>query len=197
MAIPRAPLNILTFPQKWSPAAQVLSLNVLIFPNGDPLLDFAPAFPDATLAFEAHLSSIEQLPLVVPAGPALVIDQDLVERRQFFDALIATFDQPDGTGFKVKPNVPGPPVARPAAIKKYLSSTYRAATGFAKPRTKMTVTDDSYECALRDGKMQKPSGPKASREFSWEEILAFVLRQPLLATKLGLIYSTELHLTDP
>lgn len=197
MAIPRAPLNILTFPQKWTPATRLLSLNILIFPTGDPLADFAPAFPDATLELAAHLSSLDQLPLIVPAGPSLIIDQDPLQRRQFFDALIATFDQPDGTGFKVKPKVAGPPAANPTSVKKYLATSYRQATGFSRPRTQVTVTDDSYECSLRDGKLQKPAAAKASREFYWEEILTFVLRQPMLATKLGLIYLSEVELTDP
>jgi hypothetical protein len=199
MPIPTAALNILTFPQSWDPATQSLSLNILVLPKGDPLADFNPEFPDATLSFEARISSLDQLPGIVAAGPALIVEQDAVERRQFFDALIATFDQPGNNGFKVVPNVPGPASAPPKAVKKYLSSTYREATGFSRPRTQMTVTDASYECALRDGKMEKKAEPfvKPSREFCWEEIFSFVLRQPMLAIKLGLIYKTELSLPDP
>ena len=203
MAIPSKPLNILTFPQHWNPATRLLRLNILVFPTGDPIADFDPPFPDANLAFAAHFSSLDQLPGIVPAGPTLVVDQDPLDRRQFFDALIATFNQPatpaqpNGSGFKVKPNIAGPPPPQPKAVKKYLTSSYRAATRFAKPRTQLTVTDDSYECALRDGKLQEASATPPSREFYWEEILSFVLRQPMLAARLGLIYTTDLRLLDP
>src|SRR5262249_55933870 len=107
---------------------------------------------------------------------------------------IATFDQPDKTGFVIVPNVAGPNSAPPKKVRKYLAASYRDAAGFAKSRTQLTVTDDSYECALRNGEMKPPSDPLVppSREFCWEEIFSFVLRQPMLAINLGLIYKAEL-----
>jgi hypothetical protein len=174
-----------------------MKLNILLFPKGDPITDFVPTFPDATLSFAAHLSSLDQLPGIVPAGPALVVNQDPIDRRQFFDAFMATFNQPNGTGFKVKPHVGGAPGPQPKAVKKYLTGSYRTGTAFSKPRTQLTVTNDSYECALRDSTVQKRTASKPSREFYWEEILSFVLRQPMLATRMGLIYATEVLLPDP
>jgi len=197
MAIPSKPLNILTFPQHWDPITRVMELNFLLFPKGDPIADFVPAFPDANLAFAAHLSSLDQLPAVVPAGPALVVTQDPIERRKCFDAFTTTFNQPNDTGFKVKPHVAGAPSPQPKAVKKYLTASYRSATSFSSPRTQLTVTNDSYECALRDSTVQKRPANKPSREFYWEEILSFVLRQPMLATSMGLIYATEVLLVDP
>jgi len=200
MPIPTAPINILTFPQRWDPLAKRLTLNILLLPKGDPVADFAPAFPDARLAFEAHIiPSLEQLPVSVPAGvPPLDVTQDPIERRQFFDAFTASFDRPDGTGFQVKPHKPGgAPAPKPKAVKKYLTSGYREAARFSAPRTRFAVTDGAYECALRDGPSKRPGGPPPPRTFYWEEILSFVLRQPLLAEKLGLLYRTHLDLPAP
>ena len=130
MSIPSAPINILTFPQRWDPAAGRLSLTILFLPKGDPTADFVPAFPDANLSFEARLiPSLDQLPTSVPAGPPLLVAQNPIERRQFFDELIASFDLPDNTGFQVKAHAPGPvpPSPKPREVKKYLTSEYRAA----------------------------------------------------------------------
>ena len=196
MEIPSKPLNILTFPQHWNPTTGLMRLNLLVFFTGDPIADFVPAFPDANLVFAPHFSTLDQLPGSGAAGAALLVDQRPLERRQFFDALMATFNQPD-KGFEIKPNVAGPASAQPKAVKKYLASSYRVATDFARPRTQLAVTDDSYECALRDGKLEPASHIPPSREFCWEEILSFVLRQPMLASRLGLIYTTDLPLPDP
>ena len=85
MPIPSKQLNILTFPQGWDSATQTLAVNILVLPKGDPLGDFAPEFPDASLSFRPHFSSgLETLPTVGSAGPALTIGQDPIERRQFF-----------------------------------------------------------------------------------------------------------------
>ena len=192
MPIPSKPLNILTFPQEWNAATETLSVSLLILPTGDPLADFAPEFPDGTLVFAPHITAgLDALPTVTPAGPALPIDQDPLERRQFFDELIGTFNQPD-SGFKVRAHLPSDVLKEPAAVKKYLTSSYRAATRFASPRTKLLVSDDSYECALKDGPLEKRPSTGPSRSFYWEEIFSFVLRQRMLAMKLGLIYKTTL-----
>jgi hypothetical protein len=163
MSIPSKPLNILTFPQAWDAATKTISLNILILPKGDPLNDFVPEFPDGTVEFAAHTTAgLVALPPITPAGPTFAIDQDPVERRQFFDELIGTFNQPN-SGFKVRPHLPTDVPKKPTAVKKYLTSSYQAATRFASPRTKMLVTDDSYECALKDGPMDVLPHPHPPR----------------------------------
>jgi hypothetical protein len=191
--IPSAPLNILTFPQRWNHLTRELSLHILILPKGDPLTGFSPAFPDATLALSAHfIPSLQQLPTSVPAGPALVITQDPAERRAFFDELLRVLHLTPN--FRILPSSnPGP---APSAVKKFLTSSYREASRFTARRTRFAVTDASYECALRDDPSAPSSGgPKP--EFYWPEILSFVLRQPELAIKLGLIYRTSVTLPAP
>lgn len=191
--IPSAPLNILTFPQRWNHQTGELSLHVLVLPKSDPLAGYVPSFPDATLALGAHLiPSLQQLPASVPGGPVLPIAQDPAERRTFFDELLRVLNL--SPGFRVLPSVgPGP---TPRGVKKFLTSSYREATRFAAPRTPLAVTDSSYECALREDPGQlSATGPKP--EFYWPEILGFVLRQPELAVKIGLLYRTHLTLPDP
>ncbi len=191
--IPSAPLNILTFPQRWNPAAGTLSVHVLVLPKGDLENDFAPAFADATIALNAHLiPSLTQLPVSVTAGPALVIGQNPAARRECFDELLRVL----GTtpGFRILPS--GAPGPTPVGVRKYLASSYQEATHHAPRRTRMAVTDASYECALVDDPGQAPAaGPKP--EFYWPEIIGFVLRQPELAVQLGFLYRTELPLAAP
>src|SRR5438067_1654301 len=89
MTIPSAPLNILTFPQRWNGPANTLDLNVLVLPKGDPAAGFVPAFPDATLTLNAHVvSGLDALPVAVPPAKGLAIDQDPADRRAFFDELL-------------------------------------------------------------------------------------------------------------
>jgi len=66
MPIQSAPLNLLTFSQRWVPHPPgledpFLSLHVLVIPKGDPTQNFngaATPFADANLAFEAVGSSL-------------------------------------------------------------------------------------------------------------------------------------------
>src|SRR5262249_4816951 len=130
-----------------------------------------------TVAFHAHfVPTLQQLPASVPPGPALVVAQDPVERRKFFEELLRILNLTPN--FRILPSSNAGQT--PSAIKKFLPSRYREATPFAARRTPFAVTDASYECALRDG----PTGPSSGGpkpEFYWPEILSFVLRQPELA----------------
>lgn len=199
MPIPSQPLNLLAFPQAWDAGARRLSLRFLVLPKGDPEADFTPAFPDAALAFTARaVPSLDALPTLAASAVqplALAADTvDPVERRRVFDAFVGTFDQPDGSGFQVGPAAG--PVEQPRAVKKLLTASYQAANRAAAPRTRFAVGEEAYDCALRDGQTAPPTGVPPSRRFSWEEIWGFVLRQPLLAEKLGLLYRAEVPL-DP
>src|SRR5262249_34002807 len=82
-----------------------------------------------------------------------------------------------------------PPAAKSGfPIRKYLPLSYRKAFNFTAPRTRAAVTDDSYHCAIRDAK--KVDGfQKTPEAISWGKVLAYALRQPLLANGLGMIYT--------
>ncbi|HEY7335875.1 MAG TPA: hypothetical protein VH639_13395 [Bryobacteraceae bacterium] len=180
MPIQAAPINILTFLQGWTP--QRVQFNVLVLPKGDPLADFAPAFPAANLKFRAGvIASLDALPTSAAAAMLPVtVGATPPNRAALFNSLAAKFT------IRVHG---GAIAAAPTAIKKTLPSSYRAATAFAHPKTAVVVTDDSYQCALRDTGAVKGAPGAPSTDFYWEEILGFVLRQPLLAQQMGLIYS--------
>jgi hypothetical protein len=57
------------------------------------------------------------------------------------------------------------------------------------------VTDDGYACAVRNAGPVKSFQPSADA-ISWGRVFAYALRQPLLATSLGMIYQTELGGVD-
>ena len=190
MPIQAAPLNLLTFLQRWgSSAPHRIDFRVLILPKGDPLADFAPAFPAAALKFRAGvIASLEALPTTAAAAwLPVTVKAPPPQRAALFAAVAARFTiRPHG----------GPVAASPAAVRKALPASYRAATAYARARTGVVVTDDSYQCQLRDpGALGAPPGPPPT-DFYWEEILGFVLRQPLLAEQMGLVYRGHFNLPD-
>ncbi|HEY6083709.1 MAG TPA: hypothetical protein VIU45_09645, partial [Chitinophagaceae bacterium] len=72
-------------------------------------------------------------------------------------------------------------------IKKYLPRSYRDSFNFTQPKTQYAVTDDSYVCAIKNAIPSTPFTPEV--KINWGKVFAFILRQPLLAQKLGMIYS--------
>lgn len=193
MAINSAPLNLLVFPQRWQPQAPSLSLSILVLPKGDPRAAFngaATPFADADLAFDAMIvPSLQALPTPAAAQRAGLQIAQPANRRALFDELARSFN--------IREPQPGEPdEPSPAAVKKFLSTSYREATRFASPRTRFAVTDRSYDCALKDAKPATPPPDEPDNRLFWEEVLAFVLRQPLLARELGLIYDATLEMPD-
>ena len=80
-------------------------------------------------------------------------------------------------------------------VNKYLPETYRGAFNFTTPRHKNAKTDDSYHCAIKEPAKKKP-GWKNSDDMSWGQVFAHILRQPMLAKACGIIYSTEITISD-
>jgi hypothetical protein len=194
MPVQAEPINILTFLQNWTSAAaatppQRIIFNVLILPKGDPLTGFAPAFPAANLQFQAGvIASLDTLPVSGAAKLLLVTVNAAPPNRATLFASLAS-------KFTIRPHG-GPAAPTPSAIEKWLPSSYRAATAYARARSSVAVTDDSYQCAIRDaGATTGVPGPPPA-DFYWEEILGFVLRQQLLAQQMGLIYSGHLDLPE-
>lgn len=191
MPNPDPRLSVLTFPQHWD--GTNLTLRVLVLPKGDPrqpLVTGAPAFADAELALDAVvLSGLASLPapgvesmrhrLTIASSP---------QRAALFAELASVFN--------IKP---GPATAprRPAAtqIKKYLTPSYRSSFAFHRSRTPFVVTDDSYRCALTEtSTADRPPRPPLTDEVTWGQVIAFAVKNPLLAERLGLLYA---NLTVP
>ena len=77
------------------------------------------------------------------------------------------------------------------SVKKYLPHTYRASFNFVGPRTPNAVTDDTYHCAVRAAE-RNPAFKQSPEAISWGKVFASAMRQPQLATALGMIYTTEI-----
>src|SRR5690606_16076207 len=77
-------------------------------------------------------------------------------------------------------------------IKKYLPFSYRNGFNFTQPRHPNAVTDDSYQCAVRDKAVLDEHYTRKTN-VSWGKVFANILRQPILARACGLIYKVELQ----
>jgi hypothetical protein len=198
-------ISVLTFPQVFD--GNRLQLNILLVPrlsglwNGDPLLpvihdfpnpgDTTPAFADADLRFQVRaLNGYERFPVNDPVDFTFGLpeaDGAMPDARSLFQSLVG----PGPGRFKLSAGPPrlADPVKPQIFIKKYLPRTYRESFLFTGQRTADAVTDDSYQCAVKEKKELNPNFIPSPDEVSWGEIYAFCLRHPQLARRLGLIRS--------
>ncbi len=197
---------LLTFPQFFD--GNVLKLNIVFLPrNHNPLtgaivdaapIDDAPAFADATMRFVARIVSGQAgMPGSVASLPPVPLTTAVPgNARALFEALAEQFAISKTTANdKVNVNQAGKgaPDARAFAqsVKKYLPETYRKSFNFVAPRTENAVTDDAYRCAVRNA-AYNPAFKRSPDELNWGQVFAAAMRQPKLATALGMIYRTEL-----
>jgi hypothetical protein len=194
MAIATASLNLLAFPQHWDGAG--LTVRFLCLPQGNPREPLQPgliSFADANLQFEARLiGSLDHLPRAadaLPVGP-LPLDEPPEQKAALFAEL-------EENQFKIKPEEPPPPVAPPTpSFRKAVTASYRELVGNRQLSRWLTEEKD-YECALHAARDAQPLEPEVlSDELAWGELLAFALRQPKLATALGLIGQTRVVPAD-
>jgi hypothetical protein len=199
--------SLLTFPQLYDGAK--LGLNIVVLPrNQNPLapaieqnatIPDAPPFAQAKLKFSAKvISGVAGFPdsLSAAATQALVTTAPTLA-PDLFAALGKLFDiDTDSLGQSNK-NLDGNADQRDVAVspalsvQKYLPHTYRQAFNFATPRTRNASTDDTYACAVRNAAPVRTFKPSLNT-ISWGKVFAYALRQPVLATRLGMIYQTEL-----
>lgn len=90
----------------------------------------------------------------------------------------------------------GAPRADSDGIRKYLPKSYRSAFNFTLPRTEFAKTDDSYHCAIRRSPAPDPTFKQSSDDVTWGRVIAFCLRQPNLAARVGLLYRFTLLIGD-
>ncbi len=193
MSIPRSALNLLAFPQRWADGE--LTVRFMCLPQGNPLAPLAlgqPAFSDADLRFEARLvGSLDHLPRAADAvaiGP-LTLDEPPLQKAALFAALADQFT------ISALPPPPEAPLA--PRFYKPVTPSYRALVG--ERRLSGWLADaDAYACALHAGHAAQPAAPvPLSAELRWGELLAHALRQPLLASGLGLIGQLRVPVADP
>ena len=204
---PNQRFSMLTFPQHFD--GNVLALNIVFLPrNQNPLtaaivgaapIADAPAFADANLSFVARIVSGQSgMPGSVPALPPIALPTDApANARALFEALgeQASITNKSATNDNGNINQPGKGAPAPrtlaTSVKKYLPETYRQSFNFVAPRTQNAVTDDAYRCAVRNA-TPNPAFVRSKDELNWGQVFAAALRQPKLATALGMIYQTEI-----
>jgi len=186
-------LRIFPFPQGWD--GTEIPLRLLVAPFGNPLQPLDPGlkpFAQAQLALSAHLiPNLDRLP-----RPADVTERILLEIKTPPD--IEKVYTECAARFNVDPTAPSayvPPTQ--TRFLKMLMPSYLEASGFARPRTELAVTDNRYICALADGPRPDKRPPRPPVPPKWDAVLAMAIRQPVLAERLGLIYITSVKLPDP
>jgi hypothetical protein len=191
-------LSLLPFPQEWDGTS--IRLRILVLPQGDPLSPLltnvppapdSPAFADAKPKLVAELiPSLDALP--APANATAHIPLTTTPPaapRPLFQQLAGRFD--------IAPDPPGQTPRRAGySTRKFLPVSYRNAFNFDRPSTPFAVTDDTYHCLLENPPIKTPQPPPPST-VSWGRVIGYALRQPLLATALGLLYETSLTLPSP
>jgi hypothetical protein len=175
------PLALLAFPQEWQ-ADKIMRIRFLCLPKGDPFQPLATgqaAFVDAKLKFEARLNAGLAGPPQYAGSEKISLEvAEPAEKRKLFEALA------DQIG--INPRAPRKRADTPI-FRKAATETYREVTGDRRLSEYM-VSEKDYECALHTSHNNQPEGPSNPEEqFRWGQIIAFVVRQPALATAMGLI----------
>ncbi len=215
--MPLAPqkLRILTFPQHIE--GDQLKINALLLPT-QKLLNDTSTFPSQinpgttvdlpnfiTADFTLQLNALKglgtypfsDLPSLSPQG---VTVETLATGAAFPPDLPALYEQL-AAQFEIVPknspkNTEGAdgPRAPSDGIRKYLPQSYRGAFNFTLPRTEFAKTDDSYHCAIRKSPAPDPVFKQSEDNITWGRVIAFCLRQPLLAKRIGLLYQLDITL---
>lgn len=207
MALLPEKLRILTFPQRIS--GDQLELNVLLLPT-QGLLNIQqsfgnvdlPKFIGANLQLEVTtLRGLSSYPFSNPDFLGEEVTADTHPTTLAFPANLPLIYKGLAAQFKLTSTNgttdigAGDPWADGEGIRKYLPGSYRSAFNFTTPRTEYAKTDDSYHCAFKNT-TRKLNFQQSGDEISWGRVIAFCLRQPLLAKSIGLLHQWKLTLPD-
>lgn len=180
---PETRLVFLTFPQQWLDG--VLHVRILVLPRGnpiDPLIGAAPAFADSNLKLAVRLiPEPGKLPNASDALAPVSVPWTLpANRRALSEKLADMFNIALGEMVEAAPASP--------PIHKYMPRSFRKAIGRDRSAQGNAVAGDDYRCALHAA-TEKPAAPppKPTDEVSWGDVLHYALRQPLLASELGML----------
>ncbi len=200
--------TILSFPQSFD--GNTIQLNIVVLPrNQNPLtsaitlqppITDAPMFASATLSFTAKvIDSLENFPVTtLPFQPFNLTTQPSGDRTALFNTLAAQFSISNLGAVNTNANVINAknktPLTVDQSVKKYLPLTYRKSFNFTTP-VQNAVVDDSYHCALRN-KGNNGGFTPSGDTISWGQVYAYLLRQPLLAAKAGMLYSATIPVDE-
>ena len=202
-------LRILTFPQRI--AGRALEVRVLVLPT-QRLLEELDDFPS-----HSNPATTVQLPKFIAGSLSLELDAiQGVATYPFSDPTLLAADGASLTTlstnaafpgnlpalyealaeqFSIKPGNGAPaPAANADGIRKFLPTSYRTAFNFTNPRTEFAKTDDSYHCAIKRSSERNKAFVPSSNDVTWGRVVAFCLRQPLVAERIGLLHRLELTL---
>ncbi|MBC6108992.1 hypothetical protein ACFOG5_13295 [Pedobacter fastidiosus] len=199
-------LCILTFPQSYKNGR--LTFNIVIIPrNLNPLLplkDGLAAFADAQLQFKSMvINSLDGLPLTgsISSNPVITLENPVVSTRNTWEALKKQMELSDGMKIddietKKDAQRAGADVNRykERSIRKYLPESYRSAFNFVRAKTKYALSGDEYSCAVKNKNNDNTDRNTQRNTLSWGKVVAFCLRNPALAEKVGLIYKASIEL---
>ena len=210
MALAAEKLRILTFPQRIK--GKHLELRILLLPTQnllyvqdlfDSLLKpgqkvSLPRFIKADLALS--LTTIQGLAAYPFSDPGVLASEgaraDSFDAGLSFPSALPALYEGLASQFKVKPSAPALGAGAPTGdgVRKFLPRSYRQAFNFTQPRTPFASIDDTYHCAIKGSPAPDPTFKNSSDEVSWGRVIAFCLRQPQLAERVGLMFSTPLTL---
>ena len=214
--MPLAPekLRILTFPQRI--AGDQLEINALLLPTQNLLNTLAPfpsqLNPGTTVQLPNFIAANLKLELKALKGlstypfsdPSVLtaegVTVETLGTPAAFPSELPALYEGLASQFKLDTSVAGTnkgagtPWADSDGIRKYLPLSYRTAFNFTLPRTEFAKTDDSYHCAIQKSPSPDPTFKQSSDDVTWGRIIAFCLRQPLLAERIGLLYRLTLTL---
>jgi len=158
-----------------------------------------PAFLNATLGLE--LVAIRGLSSYPFSNPASLSGGETLEALPTNAAMpgnLPALYEGLQSQFTVAPSIPagGAPAPDVDAIRKYLPVSYRSAFNFTNPRTEFAKTDDSYHCAIKRSSETNPAFKQSGDTITWGRVIAFCLRQPRLAERIGLLHRLNITLSD-
>lgn len=205
---PRRILTLMTFPQRFE--GDELTVNIVVVPrNNDPFKPWStglvnpfpkevPGFADLQPKFQlAIVRGTDDFPLsnaTTESRKPVLKAVEVIPAEKKADFLKQVADSFNGIITDTTDKLPDPVPLKESGkrgIKKYLPISYRERFNFTVPRHPNALTDDSYQCAVRD-KVELIDKFKLKSDISWGKVFATILRQPLLAKACGMIYEVKL-----
>jgi hypothetical protein len=211
-------LRILTFPQRIK--SKRLDLNVLLLPT-QRLLNVEASFEShlsegdtvqlpkfITADLKLEVITIKGLSTYPFSDPAVLANEGATSDQfatsvafpanlpALYEGLAAQFTLDTVSNPKSgKGNTGvGDPWPDSDGVRKYLPHSYRTAFNFTTPRTEFARTDDSYHCAIERTPAPNPAFKQSPDDITWGRVIAFCLRQPLLARSIGLLHQVSITL---
>jgi len=195
-------ITLLTLPQRFD--GRNLTVHIVVIPrnanpfeawntglaNPNKVMGFADFQPEFTLGI---VRGTEDFPIENTSNPTrqpIYVSIEVTkagDKAQYLKQVAKSFSvEVTDTGDKLQAVMP---VEK--SVKKYLPLTYRNSFNFTQPRHPNAITDDGYECAIREKIPLQAVPPK--EKISWGKVFAQILKQPLLAEACGMIYKVTLE----